>query len=87
MRTDYTLYAANGTTIPIYGWASRSLKLGLRRDFTFHFVIADMDLHNIGVDLLSHYGLLVNCWNNHLLDGVTSLSTPDLIAPLSVRSV
>ena len=83
-RTDYTLYAANGTTIPTYGWASRSLNLGLRRDFTWRFVIADVDLPIIGVDLLSYYGLLVDCRNNHLLDGVTSLSTPGLIAPLAV---
>jgi hypothetical protein len=41
----------------------------------------------IGVDLLSHYGLLVNCRNNRLLDGVTSLSTPGLTAPPSVPSV
>jgi len=45
------------------------------------FVIADVDLPIIGVDLLSHYGLLVDCRNTRLLDGVTSLSTPGLIAP------
>jgi hypothetical protein len=39
------------------------------------------------VDLLSQYGLLVDCRNNRLLDGVTSLSTPSLIAPQSVPSV
>ena len=70
-RTDFILYAANGTAIPTYGWASRSLNLGLRRDFTWRFVIADVDLPIIGVDLLSHYGLLVDCRNNRLLDGVT----------------
>jgi hypothetical protein len=86
-HTDYTLYAANGATILTYGWAPRSLNLGLRRDFTWHFVIADVDLPIIGVDLLSHYGLLVDCRNNHLLDGVTSLSTPGLIAPPSVPSI
>jgi len=86
-RTDYTLYAANGTTIPTYGWTSRSLNLGLRRDFTWRFVIADVDLPIIGVDLLSHYGLLVYCSNNRLLDGVTSMSTPGLTAPPSVPSV
>jgi len=51
-RTDYTLYATNGTTIPTYGWGSRSLNLGLRRDFTWRFMIADVDLPIIGVDLL-----------------------------------
>jgi len=86
-RTDYTLYAAKGTTIPTYGWTSRSLNLGLRRDFTWRFVIADVDLPIIGVDLLSHYGLLFDCRNNRLLDGVTSLSTPGLTAPPSVPSV
>jgi len=50
-------------------------------------MIADVDLHIIGVDLLSHYGLLVDCRNNRLHDGVTSLSTPGLIALPSVPSV
>jgi hypothetical protein len=86
-RTDYNLYAANVTTIPTYGYTSRSLNLGLRRDFKWRFVIADMQLPIIGVDLLSHYGLLVDCRNNRLLDGVTSLSKPGLIAPPSVPSV
>ena len=86
-RTDYILYAANRTTIPTYRWASRSLNLGLRRDFTWRFVIADVELPIIRVDLLSHYGLLVDCWNNRLLDRVTSLSTPGLITPPSVPSV
>jgi len=86
-RTDYTLYAANGTTIPTYGWTSRSLNLGLRRNFTWLFVIADVDLPIIWVDLLSHYGLLVDCRNNRLLDGVISLSKPGLTAQLSVPSV
>jgi len=39
------------------------------------------------VDLLAHYGLLIECRHNRLLDGVTSLSTPGLIAPPSVPTV
>jgi hypothetical protein len=38
------------------------------------------------VDLLTHYRLLVDCKHNHLLGGVTSLSTPGLIAPPSIPS-
>jgi len=86
-RTDYTLYTANGTTILTYGWTSRSMNLGLRRDFPCRFVIADIDLPVIEVDLLTHYGLLVDCRYIRLLDGVTSLSTPGLTAPPSVPSV
>jgi len=37
--------------------------------------------------MLSHYGLLVDCRNKRLLDGITSLSTRVLIAPPSVPSV
>jgi len=50
-------------------------------------VIADVQVPIIGVDLLSLYGLLFDCRKNRLLDGVTSLSTPGLIAPPSVPSV
>ena len=70
---DYSLYTANGTTIPTYGWASRSPNLGLRRDFTWRFIVAEVQLPIIGVDFLSHFSLLVDCRNNRLLDGITSL--------------
>jgi hypothetical protein len=50
-------------------------------------VTADVELLIIGLDLLSQYGLIVDCRNNRLLDGVTSLSTPGLITPTSVSSV
>jgi hypothetical protein len=63
--TDYNLYVDNGTNIPTYGWNPSTLNLGLRRDFTCGFVLADVQLPIIGVDLLSHYVLLV--------DGVNSL--------------
>ena len=49
----------------------RSLNLGLRRNSTWLLVVADVQLHVIGVDLLSDYGILVDCRNNSLLDGVT----------------
>ena len=86
-RVDYDLYAANGTTIPTYGWTSQTLNLGLRRDFTWRFVVADIQTPIIGVDLLSFYGLLVDCRHNRLLDGVTSLSAPGSTAPSSVPNV
>ncbi len=60
VRIDYFLYAANGTTIPTYGWVSRSLNLGLCRDLTWHFIVAEVELHIIGVDFLSHFSLLVD---------------------------
>jgi hypothetical protein len=63
------------------------MKFGLRRELTLRFVIVDVDLHIIGVELLSHNGHLVDCRNNRLHGGVASLSSPGLIAPLLVPSV
>jgi hypothetical protein len=73
-RFDYDLCAANGTTISTYGWLPLSLNLGLRRDFTWRFVVADVSQPLIGADFLAHFGLLVDCRNNRLLDGITSMS-------------
>jgi hypothetical protein len=85
-RVNYDLFAANGTTIPTYGWLSLNLNLGLRRDFTWLFVVADIQTPVIGVKLLSHFGLIVDCRDNRLLDGVTSLSTPAQAANLLMLS-
>ena len=86
-RTDYTLYAVNGTTIPKYEWTSRSLNLGLCHHFSWRFKLVDVQLPISGMVLLSHYGHLVDCRNYRLVDGMTSLSMPGLNAPPSVPSV
>jgi hypothetical protein len=64
-----------------------SLNLGLRQDFMWRFVVADVTRTIIDVDLLSHFGLLVDCRNNRLLDGVTSLSVPAQAANALIPSV
>jgi hypothetical protein len=61
--------------------------LGLRRDFTWWFVVADVTHPLIVVDFLSHFGLLVDCRNNRLLDGVTSLSTTAHAASALIQSI
>jgi hypothetical protein len=66
-RVNYDLCAANGITIPTYGWLPLSLNLGLRRHFTWRFVVADVTQPLIGSDFFSHYGLLVDCKNKRLL--------------------
>jgi hypothetical protein len=66
-RDNYVLSAANGTTIPTYGWLSLSLYLGLRRNFTWRFVVTDVTHPLIGFDFLSYFGLLVDCKHNRLI--------------------
>jgi hypothetical protein len=49
--------------------------------------VANVTHPNTGVEFLSHFGLLVDCRNNRLLDGVTSLSVPAQAASSLVPSV
>jgi hypothetical protein len=70
-----------------YGWLPLSLKLGLRRNFAWRSVVADVTHPIIGVDYLSHFGLLVECQKNLLMDGITSLSVPAEGANALVLSV
>jgi hypothetical protein len=79
MRISYDLFAANGTSIPTYGWHTLKLSLGLRRDFTWRFVVADVHIPIIGVYLQANFSLLVDCRNN------TSLSAPDGIHTVPER--
>lgn len=50
VKTDYILSAANGTPINTYGTLTLRLNFGLRRDFTWRFVIVEVSKPIIGVD-------------------------------------
>lgn len=68
------LYAANGSKIPTYGQKLIDINLGLRRNFQWTFVIADVSTPIIGADFLKHFGLILDLKNNRLLDSVTQLT-------------
>ena len=70
------LQAANGTTIKTFGQRSLTLNLGLRRTFTWVFIVADVKQHILGADFLGHYNLLVDVCRRKLIDQVTSLAVP-----------
>lgn len=79
-KTNYQLCAANGSSIETYGYAHLRLDFGLRRDFPWRFVVADVTKPIIGVDFLAHYGLIVDCSKKCLIDKITSLSVSALLA-------
>ncbi|XP_071444855.1 uncharacterized protein [Hetaerina americana] len=85
--STYQLFAANGTVIKTYGWLDLALNLGLKRDFRWRFVVADVDRPIIGVDFLSFYSLLVDVRRQRITDGITSLGTGGRIVPCSVPQV
>ena len=65
-KTPYVLSAANGSEIATYGTIPLVINLGLRRDFAWKFVIADVSHAIIGVDFLEHHNLDVR--NRRLID-------------------
>lgn len=72
-RSDFCLYAANGSRIHTYGLKCLELDLGFRRNFSFNFVIADVSHPIMGVDFLERFGLVLDVKNRMLIDNITSL--------------
>ena len=74
-QSNLQLFAANQTSIQTYGDSVLSLDLGLRRNFKWLFIIADVQNAIIGADFLAHYGLLVDLRTAQLIDSTTSLTS------------
>ena len=86
-KSTYELWAATETTIATYGIITLTLNLGLRRVYTWKFVIADVSKPIIGVDFLAHYELLVDVRNHQLLDAHTLLTVWGQVAECSAPSI
>lgn len=67
--------AANSSQINTYGRKLLSIDLGLRRSFTWNFIIADVEKPILGADFLKHFGLLVDMKRKALIDPLTSLKS------------
>jgi hypothetical protein len=59
VKSNYTLHAANGSSIATYGWLTLTLDLGIRKNFSWRFIVDEVTKPIIGVDFLSHFKLLV----------------------------
>jgi len=68
------LFAANGTTIATYGYKTLTISLGLDTEYTWRFIIADVDCPIIGADFLHAHHLMVDLRGGKTIDG-TSLET------------
>lgn len=74
-NSEYKLIAANGSVINTYGTMNLNLNFGLRRNFQWRFIIADVTKPIIGIYFLSFYNILVDVKNHRLIDNTTSLRT------------
>ncbi|GFT44544.1 uncharacterized protein TNCV_2808011 [Trichonephila clavipes] len=84
---NFQLKASNNSTIKTYGFLTLPLDLGLRRHFSWRFVIADVPLPIIGSDFRAHFGLLPDCKHELLLDRITSLSVREQSTGHSMLSI
>ena len=84
------LVTANNTTIITYGTSKRVIDVGLKRDYTWNFIVADVQQPIIGADFLIHYSLLVDLRSRCLRDMRTGLAIPaslSSITPLLLNRV
>lgn len=77
-RTKYELVASNGTVIHTYDPIQLNLDLGLKRNFSWKFTIADVTRPIIGVDFFIFYNLLVDCRYQRLVADTTTLAVAAL---------
>lgn len=73
------LFAANGTEISTYGDKLLSLDLGLRRNFSWRFTIANVGTPIIGADFLKQFDLLVDMKRSQLVDNKTMLRSSAIV--------
>lgn len=85
--SSFSLVAANGSSIPTYGKRLVKVSLGLRREFTWIFTIADVTRPIIGADFLTHFNLLVDLRGRTLIDRLTLIKTQGKITRDSTPTI
>ena len=69
------LFAANGTPIRVFGEKVINVKIGLKRELIWVFVITDCENSIIGADFLEHFKILVDLDDQCLIDKTTGMTT------------
>ncbi|XP_064479110.1 uncharacterized protein LOC135392325 [Ornithodoros turicata] len=70
----FHLTAVSRTTITVFRPQILNLNLGLRRSFSWLFLVAGVGQAILGADFLHHFGVAVNVLHKRLLDSTTNLS-------------
>ena len=84
------LVAANNSTIKTHGNCKRVVDVGLKREYPWTFIVADVQQPIIGADFLIHYNLLVDLRTRCLRDmrtGLAIAASLSSIKPLSLNRV
>ena len=84
------LVAANNSTITAYGTNKRIGDVGLKREYSWTFIVANVKQPILGADFLIHYNLLVDLSGRCLGDmraGLAIAATLSSIKPLSLNRI
>ena len=84
------LVAANNSTITTYSTSKCIVDVGLKREYSWTFIVADAKQPILGADFLIHYNLLVDLSGRCLRDMRTTLAIPatlSSIKPLSLNQI
>ena len=84
------LVAANNSTITFYGTCKRTVDVGLKSEYPWTFIVADIKQPISGADFLIHHNLLVDSQGRCLRDmrtGFALQATLSLIKPLSLNCI
>ena len=84
------LVAANNSTINTYGNCKHVVDVGLKREYPWTFIVADVKQPIIGADFLIHYNLLVDLRSRCRRDmrtGLAIAASLSSITPLSLNRV
>ena len=75
LKKGLLLRAANGSAIPTFGKRTLSLHFGLRKNFNWTFVLADVSQPIIGADFFREHGLLIDLKHHRLYDSEAPCSS------------
>ncbi|GFX63045.1 hypothetical protein TNCV_3161371 [Trichonephila clavipes] len=82
-----TLFAANSSTINVYGQKTLSLDLNVRREFIWTFLLASVKTPILGADFLHYFELVPDLRHKCLRDLKTKLQTTGHIKQAALHSV
>ncbi|GBN00853.1 Gag-Pol polyprotein [Araneus ventricosus] len=85
--SQQTLFAANSSTINVYGQKTLSLNFNSRRDFLWTFLIADVSIPILGADFLHYFELVPDLRNKCLRDTKTKLQSVGHLKYADLHSV
>ena len=81
------LVAANNSTITTYGTSKRMVDVGLKREYSWTFIVADVKQRILGADFLIHYNLLVDLSGRCLRDMRTGLAIAGPLSSIKLLSL